>query len=78
MLERPRIINVERKPSKCPVCGERVVEIETKLGEKELLSVTAVSGSDAEDWAENLVKKGILGLKGTRCVSIEVFDAPED
>ena len=27
MLERPRIINVERKPSKCPVCGERVVDI---------------------------------------------------
>lgn len=27
MLGRPRIINVERKPSKCPVCGERVVDI---------------------------------------------------
>lgn len=54
------------------------VEIETELGEKELLSITAVSGSDAEDRAENLVKKGLLGLKGTRCVSIEVFDAPED
>ena len=27
MLERPRIINVERKQSKCPVCGERVVDI---------------------------------------------------
>ena len=27
MLERPRIIDVERKPSKCPVCGERVVDI---------------------------------------------------
>lgn len=27
MLERPRIINVERKPCKCPVCGERVVDI---------------------------------------------------
>lgn len=27
MLERPRIINVERKPNKCPVCGERVVDI---------------------------------------------------
>lgn len=54
------------------------VEIETELGEKELLSITAVSGSDAEDQAESLVKKGLLGLKGTRCVSIEVFDAPED
>ena len=175
MLERPRIIDVERKPTKCPVCGERVVdiiygtgdmteiefmleyrkegimggdniprrppiwacscgckrfrkvnpdgtdapvkvkllknirkapadkinwetpmveralqgnmresihhykvEIETELGEKELLSITAVSGSDAEDQAAALVRKGFLGLKGTRCVSIEVFDAPED
>ena len=175
MIERPRIIDVERKPSKCPVCGERVVdiiygtgdmteidfmleyrkegimggdniprrppiwacscgckrfrkvnpdgtdapvkvkllknirkapadkinwetsmveralqgnmresihhykvEIETEFSEKELLSITAVSGSDAEDQAEALVRKGFLGLKGTRCVSIEVFDAPED
>lgn len=27
MIERPRIINVERKPRKCPVCGEPVVDI---------------------------------------------------
>ena len=27
MLERPRIIDVTRKTSKCPVCGERVVDI---------------------------------------------------
>lgn len=27
MLERSRIINVERKPSKCTVCGERVLDI---------------------------------------------------
>ena len=27
MLERLRIINVERKPKKCPVCGVRVVDI---------------------------------------------------
>lgn len=175
MQERPRIINVKRKPSKCPVCGERVIDIiygtgdmtevdflleyrkegimggdniprrppiwacscgckrfrkvnpdgtdapvkvklfknirkapadiinwetsmveralqgnmhesihhykvviETELGEKELLSITAVSGSDAEVQAETLVRKGILRLKGTRCVSIEVFDAPVD
>lgn len=24
---RPRIINVTRKPTKCPECGERVVDI---------------------------------------------------
>lgn len=26
-IERPRIIDVVRKPRKCPVCGERVVDI---------------------------------------------------
>lgn len=174
MLERPRIIDVERKPTKCPVCGERVVdiiygtgdmteidfmleyrkegimggdniprrppiwacscgckrfrkvnpdgtdapvkvkllknihkapadkinwetpmveralqsnrhevihhykvEIGTELGEKETLSITAVCGTDAEDQVMELVAKGVLGLKGTKCVSAEVFDAPD-
>ena len=27
MIEIPRIIDVVRKPRKCPVCGERVVDI---------------------------------------------------
>ena len=27
MLGRPRIIDVERKPRKCPVCGSSVVDI---------------------------------------------------
>ena len=27
MIERPRIVDVQRKPRKCPVCGERVVDI---------------------------------------------------
>jgi len=173
MLERPRIINVERKPTKCPKCGSSVVdiiygtgdmteiefmleyrkeaimggdiiprrppiwacscgckrfrkvnpdgtdapvkvkllknihkapadkinwetsmveralqsnrhevihhykvEIETELGEKEMLSITAVSGSDAEDQAMELVRKNMLGLNGSRCASVEVFDAP--
>ena len=54
------------------------VVIETEHGEKELLSFTAVCGSDDEVQAETLVRKGFLRLKGTRCVSIEVFDAPVD
>lgn len=29
MLVRSRIINVKRKPTKCPICGERVVDIDT-------------------------------------------------
>lgn len=172
MQERPRIIDVERKPSKCPVCGERVVdiiygtgdmneaefmmeyrrdaimggdniprrppiwacacgckrfrkvnpggtdakvkvkmlkdirpkpltlinfsssnvekalkgnrpkvihhfkvEIVTEFGEKETLSITAVSGSDAEDEAREIVSRGIIGLKGTQCKELEVYDA---
>ena len=170
MLERPRIIDVERKPSKCPKCGERVVDIiygtgdmteiefvmeyrrggimggdniprrppiwacscgckrfrkinpdgtdapvkvkmlrdirkrpascinwetdmvsknyghpgmpvnhfdvvvTTELGEKETLNITAVNGDDAEDQARELVMLGYVGLKGTRCVSVEVYD----
>lgn len=27
MIERPRIINVERKPRKCPVCSGEIVDI---------------------------------------------------
>lgn len=27
MLVRSRIMNVNRKPTKCPICGERVVDI---------------------------------------------------
>ena len=34
MLERPRIIDVERKPSKCPKCGERVMDIIYGTSEK--------------------------------------------
>ena len=171
MLERPRIIDVYRKPSKCPVCGERVVDIiygtgdmteiefvmeyrqegvmggdniprrppiwacccgckrfrkinydgtdapvkvkmlknirkkpaslinwttsmasrniqdermevvhhfevhiVTELGEKEILSITGCNGDDAEDHARELVLEGRIGLRGRRCVSIEVYD----
>lgn len=51
------------------------VEITTELDEHETLSITAVSGSDAEDQATVLVAKGFVGLRGRKCVTIEVFDA---
>lgn len=51
------------------------VEITTELDEHETLRITAVSGSDAEDQATELVKKGFVGLRGRKCVAIEVFDA---
>ena len=171
MLERPRIIDVERKPSKCPVCGERVVDIiygtgemteyeflmayrrdgimggdniprrppiwacscgckrfrkvnadgtdapvkvkmlknirkkplslihwttnmasqniaqnrmmelhyfkvdiVTELSEKETLSITGCNRDDAENQPRELVTLGSIGLKGRRCVSVEVYN----
>lgn len=50
------------------------VNIITELGEKETLSITAVSGSDAEDTAREIVTKGFIGLMGTECKQLEVFD----
>ena len=169
MIERPRIINVERKPRKCPVCGGEIVDIiygtgdmtepefllgyrregilggdniprrppiwacacgckrfrkvnpdgtdapvkvkmlknirkrpltiiefttanveeavierrfedihhyrihiTTEYGEKETLRVSALNERDARDEATVLVLEGRFGLKGTRCVEMEV------
>ncbi len=38
------------------------VEVSTELGEKEIVSVTAVDEQDAEDMALSLVMKGAVGL----------------
>ena len=43
------------------------VEVRTELGEKEIVSVTAVDEQDAEDLALSLVMKGAVGLKGGIC-----------
>ena len=43
------------------------VEVRTELGEKEIVSVTAVDEQDAEDMALALVMKGAVGLKGRVC-----------
>jgi hypothetical protein len=43
------------------------VEVTTELGEKEIVSVTAVDEQDAEDLALSLVMNGRLGLKGRVC-----------
>lgn len=48
--------------------------VTTELGEKETLNITAVNGDDAEDKARELVMLGYVGLKGTRCVSVEFYD----
>lgn len=53
------------------------VEVTTELGETEKLNITAVNGDDAENYAIGLVEKGILGLKGRKCVAAIVFDVAE-
>lgn len=50
------------------------VDITTELNEHETLSITAVSGSDAKEQAVALVGKGLVGLRGQKCVEIEVRD----
>lgn len=51
-----------------------LVEVTTELSEHETLSITAVSGSDAEDQAAELVAKNAIGLRGKRCMKITVMD----
>ena len=51
------------------------VDVTTELDEHETLTITAVSGTDAEDQAMGLVAKGLVGLQGRKCTSMEVFDA---
>lgn len=50
MLVRSRIINVKRKPTKCPICGERVVDIIYGTGD-----MTEI------DFALEYRKEGIMG-----------------
>lgn len=50
------------------------VDIETELGEKERLSITAVNKHDARVEAVQLLSNGRLGLEGTECVSIAVHE----
>lgn len=50
------------------------VEVRTELGEKEIVSVTAVDEQDAEDMALSLVMKGGVGLKGRVCTYNVVVD----
>jgi len=50
------------------------VAIVTEFDEKEKLRITAVNGEDAEDEARKLVELGNIGLKGRRCISVNVYD----
>ena len=49
------------------------MEVRTELGEKEIVSVTAVDDQDAEDLALTLVMKGGVGLKGALRTFFSIF-----
>lgn len=62
MLERPRIINVERKPSKCPVCGERVVDIIYGTGDMTEVDFMLEYRKDGIMGGDNILHRPFLGL----------------
>lgn len=53
------------------------VEVETELGEKDSLIITACNVDDAMHEAKVIVAKGLTGLEGSICVSTEVKELKE-
>lgn len=49
------------------------LDITTDFDEQETLVITAVSQTDAELLARDLVRNGAVGLKGRRCIKVEVI-----
>ena len=49
------------------------LDITTDFDEQETLVITAVSKTDAELLARDLVRNGAVGLKGRRCIKVEVI-----
>ena len=56
MLERPRIIDVERKPRKCPVCGERVVDIIYGTGDMTEIEFVMEYGHEGIMGGDNILR----------------------
>lgn len=54
------------------------VEITTELDEHETLRITAVSEEDAAATARSVISKGVLGLDGTLCKSVDVFEEEDE
>lgn len=53
------------------------VEVETELGEKGTLYITACNVDDAEQEAKEIVNSGLSGLEGNVCVSTKVKELKE-
>ncbi len=78
---RPRIINVTRKPSKCPVCGENVVDIVYGTGDMTEMDFmlkyrkTAIMGGD-DIPRRPPIWSCSCGCKRFRKVNLDGTDAP--
>lgn len=81
MLERPRSINVERKPSKCPVCGERVVDIIYGTGDMTEVDFMLEYRKDGIMGGDNILHRPSIGACACGCkrfrkVNPDGTDAP--
>ena len=81
MLERPRIIDVERKPSKCPVCGERVVDIIYGTGDMTEMEFLMEYRRDGIMGGDNIPRRPPIwacscGCKRFRKVNADGTDSP--
>ena len=50
------------------------VEVETELGETDMLRIWAVDRQDAEDTARKIVARGDVGMEGTECRKVKVIE----
>ncbi len=78
---RPRIINVTRKPSKCPVCGESVVDIVYGTGDMTEMDFVLKYRKEAIMGGDNIPRRPPIwscscGCKRFRKVNLDGTDAP--
>lgn len=78
---RPRIINVTRKPTKCPDCGERVVDIVYGTGDMTEIEFALQYRKEAIMGGDNIPRRPPIwccscGCKRFRKVNPDGTDAP--
>ncbi len=79
-----RIIDVTRKPSKCPVCGERPVDIIYGTGDMTEVEFLLEYRKEGIMGGDNIPRRppiwacpcGGIGLKGTLICSITITEDP--
>lgn len=82
MIERrPRIIDVERKPQKCPVCGERVVDIIYGTGDMTEIEFLLEYRKEGMMGGDNIPRRPpiwecVCGCRRFRKVNWDGTDAP--